>query len=177
MIVSSPHSQTDLEIAVGMDPGSRISGIGIVGAAHGRVHHIAHFPIKIPEKLTQAEKLLFFAKEFQKILESHPDATLVIESLFTAKNVSSILKVSHFRGVAMMMAARNDWKVVEVSPATVKVNVTGYGRATKEQVQFMVQKLLRLKEPPMPLDCSDALAMAICHLGQSKLQKRIKQIV
>lgn len=176
MIVSSPLNETDMEIAVGVDPGSRVTGIGIVGGIRDKVNYITHFPIKIPEKLAQAEKLLFFADAFENILKNYSDATLVIESLFTAKNVSSILKVSHFRGVAMMMAARNKWNVVEIAPASVKVSVTGYGRATKEQVQFMVQKILKLKEAPMPLDCADALALAICHLSQSKLQKRIKQI-
>ncbi len=101
---------------------------------------------------------------------------MVIESLFTAKNVSSILKLSHVRGVAMMLAARSKWEVVEVAPATVKVSVTGYGRATKEQVQFMVQKILKMNELPMPLDCSDALALAICHLGQSKLKNRLRMM-
>lgn len=174
MISHTLPDQTETEIAVGLDPGSRITGIGIVKGLRGRLEYISHFPVRIPESLTQAEKLKYFAGEFTHVLESYSKATLVIESLFTAKNISSILKVSHFRGVAMMMAAQNDWPVIEVAPATVKMSVTGYGRATKEQVRFMVQKLLRLKELPAPLDCSDALALAICHLGQTRLRKRIQ---
>jgi crossover junction endodeoxyribonuclease RuvC len=167
--------QTDMEIAVGLDPGSRIAGIGIVKGIYGRLEYIGHFPIRIPDALSQAEKLMFFANTFENVLKSYSTASLVIESLFTAKNINSILKVSHFRGVAMMMAARHGWQVLEIAPATVKMSVTGYGRATKEQVRFMVQKMLRLREPPAPLDCSDALALAICHLGQTRFRKRIRK--
>ena len=100
---------------------------------------------------------------------------MVIESLFTAKNVNSILKLSHVRGVAMMMAAKSGLAVVELSPATIKKSITGYGRATKDQVQYMVQKLLQLRQAPTPQDCSDALAMAICYLNQSRLMARIRK--
>jgi crossover junction endodeoxyribonuclease RuvC len=117
---------------------------------------------------------VYFAEHFEQVLDQTQATTLVIESLFTAKNVNSVLKLSHVRGVAMMMAARKGLNVVEIPPATIKKNVAGYGRATKEQIQFMVQKLLRLKEPPKPLDCADALAIAICYLNQSRLMARIR---
>jgi len=163
------------EIALGVDPGSRVSGIGIVRSRGAKLVHIDHIPINIPAKLSQPEKLVFFAEKFENILNRYSPATMVIESLFTAKNVRSILKLSHIRGVAIMMAARQGWKVQEFAPATIKQSVTGYGRATKEQVQYMIQRILQLKEPPKPYDCADALAMAICYLNQSRLLARIKK--
>lgn len=159
---------------MGIDPGSRVSGIGVVRNIGSKLEHIEHFPIKIPPKLQQTEKLVYFAENFEKVIAIYPEATLVIESLFTAKNVRSILTLSHIRGVAMMLAGKNGMDVVEVPPATVKLSVAGYGRATKEQVQFMVQKILRLQSVPKPDDCADALAMAICYLSQSRLMKRIR---
>ncbi len=168
-------NHTFAEIAVGIDPGSRISGVGIVESQNGRLRYLQHFPIRIPDKKTQAEKLVFFADQFQTILDLYDNATLVIESLFTSKNVSSILKLSHIRGVAIMMAAKKGWRIEEFAPATVKVSVTGYGRATKEQMQYMVQKILKLDKMPEPADCADALALAICYLGQAKLGRRIKR--
>ncbi|MBN1880029.1 crossover junction endodeoxyribonuclease RuvC [bacterium] len=162
------------EIVVGLDPGSRVSGIGIINSGRGRLTHIDHYPIRIPTTLTQADKLVTFAEKFQPVLDRYPTATLVIESLFTAKNVNSILKLSHVRGVAMMMAARAGWPVVELAPATIKVSVTGYGRATKEQVQYMVQRILKLSELPDPPDCADALAMAICYAGQAGLRRKMR---
>jgi crossover junction endodeoxyribonuclease RuvC len=162
------------DIAVGIDPGSRISGVGIVESNGSRLRYIRHQAIRIPDKMSQPDKLVYFANQFQEVLDHYDHATLVIESLFTYKNVNSILKLSHIRGVAIMMAAKKGWAIEEYAPATVKVSVTGYGRATKEQVQYMVQKILKMNAKPTPADCADALALAICYLGQAKLKKRIK---
>ncbi len=119
--------------------------------------------------------MVCFADQFQHVIDRYDNCTMIIESLFTAKNVRSILQLSHIRGVAMMMAARRGWNVIEIPPATVKQNITGYGRATKEQIQFMVQRLLRLPELPKPNDCADALAMAICYLNQARFDRRIRK--
>lgn len=164
------------DLAIGVDPGSRISGIGIVANQQGRLSYVDHFPIRMPEKFSHAEKLAFFADHFQNVLDRFHSGTLVIESLFTAKNINSILKLSHVRGVAMMLAAKKGWPVVEIAPASVKVSVTGYGRATKEQVQFMIQKILKLPAPPEPADCADALALAVCHLGKTRWNRKLKGI-
>ena len=102
------------EIAVGIDPGSRISGIGVVMNSGSRLIHVEHFPIKMPVKLSQTQKLVVFADNFEAVLKKYPSATIVIESLFTAKNVKSILTLSHIRGVAMMLAGKNGMDVPEL---------------------------------------------------------------
>lgn len=97
------------------------------------------------------------------IAEHHPDE-VAIEEIFFALNVKSALKLGQVRGVAMLAAATAGLHVAEYSPLTIKSSVVGYGRAEKHQVQHMVTRLLGLAEAPHPMDASDALAVAICHL-------------
>ncbi len=89
---------------------------------------------------------------------------VAIEDVFYALNVKSALKLGQVRGVAMLAAAAAGLEVAEYSPLTIKLAVVGYGRAEKQQVQHMVTRLLELAKPPEPMDVSDALAIAICHL-------------
>ena len=100
---------------------------------------------------------------FEIINDVRPDAA-AFESLFYATNVQSALKLGHVRGVSIFAAAEANLPVFEYSPLEVKSAVTGYGRAEKNQVQQMVRALLKLQELPEPLDASDALAVAICHV-------------
>lgn len=95
--------------------------------------------------------------------EQRPDE-VAIEGIFYALNVKSALKLGQVRGVAMLAAAAAGLEVAEYSPLTIKSSVVGYGRAEKQQVQRMVTRLLGLGELPEPMDASDALAIAICHL-------------
>jgi crossover junction endodeoxyribonuclease RuvC len=89
---------------------------------------------------------------------------VAIEDVFYALNVKSALKLGQVRGVSMLAAATAGLEVSEYSPLTIKSSVVGYGRAEKQQVQHMVTRLLELAVPPEPMDASDALAIAICHL-------------
>ena len=94
--------------------------------------------------------------------------------LFFSKNAQSALKLGQTRGVALLAAAQEDLPINEYSSTSVKQSVTGYGRAGKEQVQSMVVQLLKLKSPPTPLDASDALAIAICHIHTANIKDRLK---
>jgi crossover junction endodeoxyribonuclease RuvC len=105
--------------------------------------------------------------------EHHPDE-VAIEDIFYALNVKSALKLGQVRGVAMLAAATAGLEVAEYSPLTIKSSVVGYGRAEKEQVQHMVTRLLKLAEAPHPMDASDALAIAICHLHTAGTLNRLK---
>src|SRR5205807_2575189 len=99
-----------------------------------------------------------------EIIATHRPDQVAIEDVFYALNVKSALKLGQVRGVAMLAAAAAGLEVAEYSPLTIKSSVVGYGRAEKQQVQHMVTILLELPAPPQPLDASDALAIAICHL-------------
>ena len=97
------------------------------------------------------------------IKKYRPDA-MGVEQLFFNRNVTTAIPVGQARGVVLLAAAKNNLEIVERTPLQVKQSVTGYGKATKEQVIYMVTKLLNLSEPPKPDDTADALAVAICAL-------------
>jgi len=97
---------------------------------------------------------------------------VAVEDVFYAVNVKSALKLGQVRGVAMLAASAAGLHVAEYSPLSIKSAVVGYGRADKYQVQQMVMRLLDLSEPPEPLDASDALAIAICHIHTASTMKR-----
>src|SRR5882672_3661035 len=100
----------------------------------------------------------------QELISRHRPDRVALEDVFYAINVKSALKLGQVRGVAMLAAAAAGLEVAEYSPLTIKLAVVGYGRAEKQQVQHMVTRLLELAKPPEPMDASDALAIAICHL-------------
>src|SRR5260370_42130616 len=110
------------------------------------------------------------------IISEHQPDEVAIEDVFYALNVKSALKLGQVRGVAMLAAASAGLEVSEYSPLTIKSSVVGYGRAEKQQVQHMVTRLLELAEPPQPMDASDALAIAICHLHTSGTLERQRAV-
>lgn len=112
----------------------------------------------LPERLEQV-----FSELTAELERWRPD-TVAIEEVFYSVNAKSALKLGQVRGVALLAAARQKISVAEYAPLKIKSSVVGYGLAQKEQVQFMVARLLGLDEPPQPADAADALAIAICHI-------------
>ena len=104
--------------------------------------------------------------DIQTIIEKNTPSAMAVENVFYAKNVKSMMKLGHARGMALLCAAQQDIPLYEYSPRKVKQAVTGNGNASKEQVGYMVEKILNLKDVIMPLDASDALGVALCHLQQ-----------
>jgi len=111
-----------------------------------------------------------------EIIARHQPDQVAIEDVFYALNVKSALKLGQVRGVAMLAAAAAGLEVAEYSPLTIKSSVVGYGRAEKQQVQHMVTRLLQLAEVPEPMDASDALAIAICHLHTAATLRRQRPV-
>ena len=152
---------------LGIDPGSRVTGYGIVEQAAGRIVRVDHGEIRIKkgEPFTRCLSRIF--DELTEVIgRTKPDA-VAIEDIFYGKNVKSLIKQGHVRGVALLAASRSGLPVHEYSPLEVKKAVVGYGRAEKQQVQVMIQAILRLGEI-LPEDASDALAVAICHTNTKK---------
>lgn len=150
---------------LGIDCGGEYTGFGIVELRRGnKLSCLAGGAIKLsprdplPHRLSQ-----IFTRLGELISEYHPDE-VAIEDVFYALNIKSALKLGQVRGVAMLAAATAGLAVSEYSPLTIKSSVVGYGRAEKAQVQAMVTRLLNLATAPEPMDASDALAIAICHL-------------
>jgi crossover junction endodeoxyribonuclease RuvC len=117
--------------------------------------------------------LHFIYSTLQAHLEVHQPGVMAVETLFFAKNVRSAVTLAHARGVALLTAAAAGLEVSEYSPLEVKQAVVGYGRADKQQVQAMVQALLRLDQPLRQADAADALAVAICHLHSQRLRSSV----
>jgi crossover junction endodeoxyribonuclease RuvC len=132
----------------------------------GRHHRLVEYgAIRTRSRSSFAERLLVINQRLEEIVQRlRPDAC-AIEETFYAVNVKSALKLGHVRGVALVAAARAGVRVFEYSPLEVKLALVGYGRAEKHQVQEMVRLILSLKEAPKPLDASDALGVAICHIN------------
>ncbi len=148
---------------LGIDCGSHVTGYGVIDTDGTRHRFVAAGVIETRASDTFAARLLTIGRELEAVIaEFHPDEAAV-EDTFHSVNARSALKLTHARGVALYVVAKNGLEAGEYPPATVKAALVGNGRAEKEQVQWMVRVLLSLSEPITPFDASDALAVAICH--------------
>ncbi len=154
---------------LGVDPGSRITGYGLLEEKNRRILFIEAGLIKPPEKMPFPRKIHHIFQGIAEILDRCTPEAMAVEDLFYAKNARSSLKLGHARGAALVAAGQNDVPVFEYTPLEIKKSVVGYGRADKEQVRSMVEIMLGLKQQ-VPLDASDALATAICHINSSRLR-------
>ena len=150
---------------LGIDCGTEYTGYGVVELLDDeRLVCIVCGAIKVSPRDPMPMRLSRISIGLQELICEHRPDRVAIEDVFYALNVKSALKLGHVRGVAMLAAATAGLEVAEYSPLTIKSSVVGYGRAEKQQVQHMVTRLLELAQPPQPMDASDALAIAICHL-------------
>jgi crossover junction endodeoxyribonuclease RuvC len=150
---------------LGIDCGGAYTGYGVVEIhTGGRLSCLTCGAIKLSTREALPRRLSRIFTQLGEIIAEHQPDQVAIEDVFYALNVKSALKLGQVRGVAMLAAAAAGLEVAEYSPLTIKSSVVGYGRAEKQQVQHMVTRLLQLAEAPEPMDASDALAIAICHL-------------
>jgi len=152
---------------LGIDPGSRVTGYGVIEQLGDRITRVDHGEIRTRngEAFTQGLSRIF--DELREVIHrTRPDA-VALEDIFYGKNVKSLIKQGHVRGVVLLVATHSHVPVFEYSPLEVKKAVVGYGRAEKHQVQQMVKAILKLSSV-LPPDASDALAVAICHANTKK---------
>jgi crossover junction endodeoxyribonuclease RuvC len=162
---------------LGIDCGGEYTGYGVVELhPTGRLSCLTCGAIKLSPHEKLATRLSRIYMHLGAIISEHQPDEVAIEDVFYALNVKSALKLGQVRGVAMLAAASAGLEVSEYSPLTIKSSVVGYGRAEKQQVQHMVTRLLALSEPPEPLDASDALAIAICHLHTAGTLERQRAV-
>ncbi len=152
----------------GIDCGTEITGYGVVESddtgREARLVMMAMGAIRLVKSKTTAERLEQVFRGLSAELERWKPDTVAIEEVFYSVNAKSALKLGQVRGVALLAAATQGLPVAEYAPLKIKSSVVGYGLAKKEQVQFMVARLLNLAEVPQPADAADALAIAICHI-------------
>jgi crossover junction endodeoxyribonuclease RuvC len=170
----SSAGRLNREIVLGIDPGSLVTGWGLVEVEANQLRHLSHGTISTSSSLGLALRLSQIYRELHKIIEHYQPNVVSLEKIFFSRNVQSALKLGQARGVALLAAAEGEIGVAEYSAAEVKVAVVGYGQATKEQVQKMVSALLCLRGS-VRTDAADALAAAICHIHRRTFQNLVIQ--
>jgi crossover junction endodeoxyribonuclease RuvC len=153
---------------LGIDPGSLVTGYGVVERRGAEVHHVAHGTLRPPRAAPLASRLAAIHAGVAGVIGSHRPDLVVVEQVFVAANARAALVLGQARGVALAAASAAGLGVEELSPQEVKRAVVGNGAAQKLQVQRMVQRLLGLATPPAQ-DAADALAAALCRAHQSAL--------
>ncbi len=151
-----------------IDPGIGITGFSIIDSNMKKSSLSAYGTIKPKPKDSLPKRLNYLFEEVNKILDQFSPDVLAVEDIFYSKNVKSAMILGQARGSIILAAAQADIPIHEFAPRKVKLSVCGNGAASKEQVSYMVTKILRLKEPPRPLDVSDAMAVGLCYINQSK---------
>ena len=154
-------------IIIGVDPGTIITGIGIIKFENNSLSYIHSGVIKTPATKEIPPRLEMIYNELDKLIKIYKPDEFSIETAFYARNIQSVMKIGYARGVSLLAAIHNKLKISEYSPREIKKSVVGNGGASKEQVQFMTQKLMNINQTILKFDESDALAIAVCHAFKS----------
>jgi crossover junction endodeoxyribonuclease RuvC len=149
-------------IVLGIDPGTRITGYGVLRVDGNRYLHIDNGCIAPSPSAEMPQRLVTILTKLEELITTFSPEAVAVERVFFAKNVASALKLGQCRGLALAAAGRHEIPVFEYSATQIKQAVTGYGRSGKEQIQKMVRMLLGLPEIAQS-DAADALAIALCH--------------
>jgi crossover junction endodeoxyribonuclease RuvC len=156
---------------LGLDPGLRHTGWGVISVEGSRLSHVAHGVIKPDDSQSLAERLTFLFDAVAAVIDEHQPHEAAIEETFVNNNPSSTLKLGHARAAAMIAPAKAGLMVAEYAATVVKKAVVGTGNADKTQVAFMIKRLLPTAGDPKA-DAADALAVAICHANSRTTRGR-----
>jgi len=176
--MASPSHRTptsgsfSIQRIMGIDPGTVITGWGVIEAAGTALRHLAHGTINTTGAQDHGARLRRIYQGIQKAIEDHKPDGVSLEKIFFARNAQSALKLGQARGVALLAAGQYGAPIHEYAASEIKLAVVGYGQASKEQVQRMVYALLHLPEK-VAVDAADALAAAICHFHQKSFESRV----
>ncbi len=155
-------------IILGVDPGTIFTGFGIIKQSKNNFSHIKHGLIKLPSSKSLSLKLEIIYDELDKIIKTYKPDEFAIETAFYGKNVQSAMKIGYARGVSLLAAVHNKIPASEYSPREIKKSVVGSGAASKEQISYMIKKMLDLNDEKCRFDETDALAVAMCHAFRMK---------
>ena len=155
---------TDPEIVLGIDPGTAATGYGVVARGErGSVELVECGVIRTSSDDALHDRICEIHEGVVELLEFHRPVAVSVEEVYHGKNARTALILGHTRGAILLAVALRGLPLFEYTAVEIKKAVTGNGRATKDQVAFMVQQQLRLKEPPAPSDAADGVAAALCH--------------
>ena len=152
-------------IILGIDPGTRITGYGIIQKRGAQITALDYGCIRPPTNLSLNQRLAIIFEGLELLLEQHRPEVVAVELQFVLKNVQSAIKLGMAKAMALLAASRRGIPVYEYAPTRAKQAVVGKGQASKWQVQRMIQSILQLPSLPEPEDAADALALALCHAG------------
>ena len=153
---------------LGIDPGTMVTGYGVVDDINGKLSHVTHGTIEGRRKDSFPDRLKLIFDGLNKVIEEYKPDSIALEEVFYGKSVKSAIKIGEARGIAILCTASANIPMAEYAPTVVKRAVVGSGNAQKVQVSEMVKVILTLSEAPEKFDASDALALAICHCHRSK---------
>ena len=161
---------------LGVDPGLTRCGVGVIeGEVGSLISLVSVGLIQTSSLLPLEQRLMQLEKQLQHWVDEYRPDVIAVERVFSQLNVRTVMGTGQASGIALLVAAKSNIRVVMHTPSEVKAAVTGTGRANKVQVAEMVKRLLRLEVVPKPVDSTDALALAICHLWRGKGNDRIAQ--
>lgn len=160
------------DVVLGLDPGTRRFGWGVVARNGTRLQHVAHGVVALDGNASLASRLCELERALDGVVHAHRPSHASIETLFFHKDAQAAAKLGHARGVALLVCGRAQLEVFEYAPARVKRTVAAHGRADKSQVAQMIRVILALSSVPAS-DAADALALAVTHL-QNTLASRKK---
>jgi crossover junction endodeoxyribonuclease RuvC len=162
-------------IVLGVDPGTRHLGWGIVRRDGTRASHVAHGVIDTDVSATIANRLCQIERELSAVIADYRPTASVVEALFYAKDATAAAKLGHARGVVLLVLARAGLPIAEYEPTKVKKAIVGHGRADKRQIALMITTLLRLPSPPRA-DAADALAIALAHANAAGMNAHLARV-
>lgn len=149
---------------LGIDPGTRVTGYGIIESTLSFHTTLDYGCIRPPPSKSLHERYHILFTSVEALIEKYAPDAVAVETQFVSKNAQSALKLGMARGVVLLAATKNNIEIFEYAPKVAKKAAVGRGSASKEEVQRMIQILLQLKEPPTPEDAADALSIALCHI-------------
>jgi crossover junction endodeoxyribonuclease RuvC len=160
---------------LGVDPGTIVLGYGLIESLRDEMSLVHFDAIKCKARSDMSERLFFIYSELTSVVRKYKPDIMAVETPFVGDNVKSALAIGKAQAIVLLVAAQNKIPIYEYSPAQIKHHVADYGASSKEQMQEMVKILLDLDEVPQPNDAADALAVAICHLRESRMREIIEE--
>lgn len=154
---------------LGIDPGLAIVGYGVIDSEKGVYRPVVCGVINTPKELSLPERLELIYKGMGELIDTFKPDQVAIEELFFTKNITTGITVAEARGVILLACKQSGLPMFEYTPNQIKQSLTGYGKADKKQIQFMITRLLGLKAIPKPDDAADALAIALTHAQTNRL--------
>jgi crossover junction endodeoxyribonuclease RuvC len=161
-------------LVLGIDPGTAITGFGLVREEDEGLALVAYGVITTAANQPLPERLQLIYQGLAQVTRQHQPQQAAVEELFFSRNARTALSVGHARGVALLALADAGLPIYEYKPLEIKQAITGYGGADKGQVQEMVRLLLNLDHVPQPDDAADAVAVAVCHIHSARMKALIE---